>query len=173
MLYAPIETAIKITAEEQAILQNKTVGIVGLSVGQSIALTLAMERSCGELRLADFDTAELSNLNRIRTGISSLGLRKTVIAAREIAEIDPFLKVKIFSEGLTQENIDVFFDDGKKIDLLVEVCDGLDVKVISRFKARSMGIPVVMDTNDRGMLDVERFDLEPETPDPAWACRGP
>lgn len=154
----------KITAEEQDILQNKTVGIVGLSVGQSIALTLAMERSCGELRLADFDTAELSNLNRIRTGTSSLGLAKTVIAAREIAEIDPFLKVKIFSGGLTRDNIDVFFDDGKQIDLLVEVCDGLDVKIISRFKARSMGIPVVMDTNDRGMLDVERFDLEPDRP---------
>lgn len=154
----------KITAEEQEVLQNKTVGIVGLSVGQSIALTLAMERSCGELRLADFDTAELSNLNRIRTGTSSLGLQKTVIAAREIAEIDPFLKVKVFSEGLTRDNIDIFFDDGKKIDLLVEVCDGLDVKIISRFKARSLGIPVVMDTNDRGMLDVERFDLEPARP---------
>lgn len=154
----------KITDAEQEALQHRAVGIIGLSVGQSIALTMAMERTCGELRLADFDTAELSNLNRIRTGTSSLGLHKTVIAAREIAEIDPFLQVKIFSDGLTQHNIDTFFDDGRKIDLLVEVCDGLDIKIISRFKARSLGIPVIMDTNDRGMIDVERFDLEPERP---------
>lgn len=154
----------KITDAEQQALQTRIVGIVGLSVGQSIALTLAMERSCGELRLADFDTAELSNLNRIRTATYNLGLPKTIIAAREIAEIDPFLKVKIFSDGLTRDNIDTFFDDGKPLDLLVEVCDGLDIKIISRFKARSMGIPVVMDTNDRGMLDVERFDLEPDRP---------
>ena len=154
----------KITREEQQLLQSKKIGIVGLSVGQSIALTLAMERTCGELRLADFDTAELSNLNRLRTGIQNLGLQKTVIAAREIAEIDPFIKVRIFNDGLHKDNIDEFFTKGGKLDLFVEVCDGLDIKIESRFKARELQIPVVMDTNDRGMLDVERFDLEPNRP---------
>ncbi len=150
----------KITREEQALLKAKKIGIVGLSVGQSIALTMATERICGELRLADFDTAELSNLNRIRTGSHNLGLNKTVIAAREILEIDPFIKVIIFNEGLHTKNIDEFFTGGGKLDLFIEVCDGIDVKLESRFKARELQIPVVMDTNDRGMLDVERFDLE-------------
>ena len=154
----------KITNSEQALLNTKSIGVIGLSVGQSIALTMAMERVCGELRLADFDTAELSNLNRIRTGVHNLGLMKTVIAAREIAEIDPFLKVKIFNDGLTESNIDDFFTGDKNLDMLVEVCDGLNIKIVSRFKARQLGIPVVMDTNDRGMLDVERFDLEPDRP---------
>lgn len=154
----------KITLEEQQLLNTKKIGIVGLSVGQSIALTIAMERSCGELRLADFDTAELSNLNRLRTGIHNLGLNKTIIAAREIAEIDPFLKVKLFNDGLHKDNIDAFFKEGGNLDLFIEVCDGLDIKIESRFKARELGIPVVMDTNDRGMLDVERFDLEPDRP---------
>lgn len=152
----------KITKEEQEILKSKKIGIVGLSVGQSIALTMATERICGELRLADFDTAELSNLNRIRTGVYNLGVNKTVIAAREILEIDPYLNVIIFNEGLSKENIDAFFTKNGKLDLFIEVCDGLDIKIESRFKARELGIPVVMDTNDRGMLDIERFDLEPE-----------
>ena len=154
----------KITKEEQQRLSEKVIGVVGLSVGQSIALTLAMERVCGELRLADFDTAELSNLNRIRTGVHNLGINKTVIAAREILEIDPFIKVKIFEDGLNEGNLDAFFSDERNIDILVEVCDGLDMKITSRFKARNLKIPVIMDTNDRGMLDVERFDLEPDRP---------
>ncbi|MEJ7766703.1 MAG: Rv1355c family protein [Chitinophagaceae bacterium] len=154
----------KITRNEQNILLGKKIGIIGLSVGQSIALTLAMERTCGELRLADFDTVELSNLNRIRTGLHNLGLKKTVIAAREICEIDPYLRVKTFNNGLASDNIDEFFMAGGKLDLLVEVCDGLDIKIISRFKARELQVPVVMDTNDRGMLDVERYDLEPDRP---------
>jgi hypothetical protein len=154
----------KITAEEQELLRTKKIGIVGLSVGQSIALTMVMERICGEIRLADFDTAELSNLNRIRTGLHNLGLNKTVIAAREILEIDPFIKVKIFSDGITRQNIDEFFTGGGNLDLFVEVCDGMDIKIESRFKARELKIPVVMDTNDRGMMDVERFDLEPDRP---------
>ena len=152
----------KLTKAEQSLLNTKAIGIIGLSVGQSIALTIAMERICGELRLADFDTVELSNLNRIRTGLHNLGLRKTILAAREILEIDPYLKVKVYNEGITEGNIDDFFTGGRKLDLLVEVCDGLDIKIQSRFKARELQIPVVMDTNDRGMLDVERFDLEPD-----------
>lgn len=154
----------KITREEQTTLRNKKIGVVGLSVGQSIALTLVMERTCGEIRLADFDTAELSNLNRIRTSVHNLGLPKTIIAAREIAEIDPFITVKIFNDGLNASNMEEFFTGGGKLDMLVEVCDGLDIKIISRFKARELQIPVVMDTNDRGMLDVERFDLQPDRP---------
>lgn len=152
---------LKITKEEQKILSTKIIGIVGLSVGQSIALTIAIERVCGELRLADFDTVELSNLNRIRTPVYNLGLKKTIIVAREIAEIDPFIKIKIFNEGLISENIDEFFINDRTLDLLVEVCDGIDMKILSRYKARDLKIPVVMDTNDRGMLDIERFDIEP------------
>lgn len=153
----------KITREEQALLRSRKIGVIGLSVGQSIALTLAQERVCGELRLADFDTAELSNLNRIRTGVQNLGLRKTVIAAREISELDPYIKVSIFNDGLTKANIDEYFSGGSgKVDLVVEVCDGLDVKILARYKARALRIPVVMDTNDRGMMDIERFDLEPD-----------
>lgn len=154
----------KITKEEQNLLSTKKIGIVGLSVGQSIALTMAMERTCGELRLADFDTFELSNLNRLRTPLYNLGLNKAVIAAREISEIDPFIKVKIFKDGLNNDNLDAFFTEDGKLDLFIEVCDGLDIKIQSRYKAKELMIPVVMDTNDRGMLDVERFDLEPNRP---------
>ena len=154
----------KITAKEQEILSSKRIGIIGLSVGQSIALTLAMERGFGELRLTDFDTLELSNLNRIRSGVHNLGIPKVVITAREIAEMDPFLKVTCFFNGLTEENMDSFFTGNGKLYLLVDECDGLDIKILARFKARELRIPVIMDTSDRGMLDVERFDLEPERP---------
>ncbi|HYG14778.1 MAG TPA: Rv1355c family protein, partial [Bacteroidia bacterium] len=154
----------KITREERDFLTTKKIGIIGLSVGQSIALSLAMERSFGELRLADFDELELSNLNRIRTPLHNMGLKKVTAVAREIAELDPFIKVTCFEEGLTEENIDTFFTAGGKLDILVDECDGLDMKIVSRVKAKALGIPVVMDTSDRGMLDVERFDLEPDRP---------
>lgn len=153
-----------ITDEEQRTLANKKIGIIGLSVGQSVALTLALERGCGELRLADFDTLELSNLNRVRTGVHNLGVKKSVVAAREIAEIDPYLKVVLYNEGVQDENIDDFFTKGGNLDLLIEECDSLEVKIKSRIKAKQLKIPVLMDTSDRGMIDIERFDEEPDRP---------
>jgi tRNA A37 threonylcarbamoyladenosine dehydratase len=151
----------KITREERDMLALKKIGVIGLSVGQSVAITLAMERICGELRLADFDILELTNLNRIRTGIHNLGLAKVYSVAREIAEIDPFIQVKCFPEGITEANMNDFFTAGGNLDLLVEESDGFDIKILSRYKARELKIPVIMEASDRCMVDVERFDLEP------------
>jgi len=154
----------KITREEQAVLATKKVGVIGLSVGQSVSLTMALERSFGEIRLADFDTLELSNLNRIRSGVHEMGSPKVINTAREIAELDPFLKVTIFTEGTTKANLHSFFTHGGKLDVLIEECDSVDIKILARQKAKELRIPVVMDMSDRGCLDVERFDLEPERP---------
>jgi nitroreductase len=154
----------KITAEEQRVLGTKKVGIVGLSVGQSVALTMAIERSMGEIRLADFDTLGLSNLNRLRAGLHNVGVPKVYLTAREIAEIDPFLVVKCYPDGIAQDTIDDFLLSGGPLDLLIDECDSLDIKVWLRHHARHHRIPVLMETSDRGLIDVERFDLEPERP---------
>jgi len=156
----------KITHGELAVLREKKIGIIGLSVGQSIALTIATERICSEMHLADFDNIELANMNRLSfSNLYNLGAAKVIITAQKIAELDPYLKVTCFAEGITESNIDAFMGDGPdKLDILVEECDGLEVKILSRIKAKEKGIPVVMDTNDKGMLDIERFDLEPDRP---------
>ncbi|MEX2589611.1 MAG: ThiF family adenylyltransferase, partial [Chitinophagales bacterium] len=144
----------KIMPEEREILAKKKIGVLGLSVGQSVAIALSMERSYGELRIADFDILELSNLNRIRSGVQDLGLLKTISTARQIAEIDPFLNVKCFHEGITEENIESFFLDGGKLDIVLDECDGLDIKILARKKAKELKVPVIMETSDRGMLDI-------------------
>jgi molybdopterin/thiamine biosynthesis adenylyltransferase len=154
----------KITDEEEEILSKKIVGVVGLSVGQAVCVTMALERSFGELRMADFDELEITNMNRLRTAVYNMGLKKTVQVARDIAEIDPFLKVNIFSDGLTKENMDEFFTKGGKLDLVIDECDGLDMKILLRHKAKELGVPVLMEASDRGTVDVERFDLEPDRP---------
>jgi molybdopterin/thiamine biosynthesis adenylyltransferase len=154
----------KITLEDQQRLRHKTVGIIGLSVGQSVATAIAMERIAGTIKIADFDVLELSNLNRIRTGVMNLGVPKCIAVAREIAEIDPFLKVEIFPEGINASNVEDFVCGEKKLDLLIEEADSMEVKLLSRKVARKHKIPVVMDTSDLLLMDIERFDLEENRP---------
>lgn len=154
----------KITSEEQALLATKKVGVIGLSVGQSVCMAMAMERSFGELRIADFDTLDLSNLNRIRSSTYALGHAKTVNVAREVAELDPFLRVVVFPNGATKENLNDFLTGSGALDVLIEECDSVDIKLRARQQAREHRIPVIMDTSDRGMIDIERFDLEPTRP---------
>ena len=151
----------KLTRAEQARQRTVRVGVVGLSAGHSIAHVLAMEGLVGELRLADFDTVELSNLNRIPASVLDLGINKALVAARRIAEIDPYLRVVVQPEGVTKENLGAFLDG---LDLVIEECDSLDMKFLVREMARELRIPVLMETSDRGVLDVERFDVEPDRP---------
>ncbi|WP_181774496.1 ThiF family adenylyltransferase [Amycolatopsis pittospori] len=155
----------KVDRPEQRRLLGKRIGIIGLSVGNSAALTFALEGIGGAYKLADFDDFSLSNLNRLRAGIHELGVNKAVLSARQMFEIDPYLDIEIHRGGLTEDNIEAFFVGGQgSIDLLIEECDTPWVKVAAREYARDLRLPVVMDCNDRGMLDVERFDLEPDRP---------
>jgi molybdopterin/thiamine biosynthesis adenylyltransferase len=154
----------KITESEQHTLYQKKVGVIGLSVGQSVSLTMAMERTFGELRIADFDDLEITNLNRLRSGIHNMGLLKTVLVAREIAEIDPYLKVTCFHDGITEENIEAFLTANGKLDVLIDECDSVDIKIKCRIAAKKHQIPVLMEASDRATIDIERFDLEPERP---------
>ena len=107
----------KITRDEQARLAGLCIGIVGLSAGHAIAHTLALEGLAGELRLADFDTLELSNMNRIPATLLDLGVNKAVATARRIAELDPYLEVTVQQEGITTENIASFLHG---LDLVIE-----------------------------------------------------
>ncbi|MDT7795247.1 MAG: hypothetical protein QOD59_4688 [Mycobacterium sp.] len=150
-----------ITATELELLGRLRIGIVGLSVGHAIAYTLAAQGLCGELRLTDFDDLELSNLNRVPATVFDLGVNKAVVCARRIAELDPYLPVTVMPAGITAETVDDFLDG---LDIVIEECDSLDAKVLVREVARARRLPVLMATSDRGLLDVERFDIEPSRP---------
>ncbi|MFD8570802.1 ThiF family adenylyltransferase [Streptomyces sp. NPDC059639] len=155
----------KITTAQQEHLRNRRIGVVGLSVGNSAALTCAMEGVGGSFRLADFDEIGLSNLNRLRAGVHDLGVAKSVLCARQMYETDPYLDIELWPEGLTEDTVGAFVGAGEQaLDLLVEECDTPWVKTAVREHARAHRVPVLMDANDRGLLDVERFDLEPGRP---------
>jgi len=150
----------KITSEEQDLLASKCVGVAGLSVGSALAMTLVMERTCGKLKLTDFDVLELSNLNRIQTGVHHLGVPKAVAIARAIAEVDPYFEVELFPDGFTAGNAEAFMEG---LDFVCDACDQVRAKANLRWHAKANGIPLIMETSDRGMIDIERYD-EADTP---------
>ena len=155
----------RITAEEQDKLRRLKIGIVGLSVGMSTAMTLVMEGVGDTFVLADFDHLSLSNLNRVRTGIHNIGLNKAYLTAREIFEINPYANLVIYPEGINDDNLSSFLGlDDDRLGLLIEECDDLYIKIRLREEARLRGIPVLMETTERGMLDIERYDREPQSP---------
>ena len=149
----------KITMEEQDRASTTTVGVVGLSVGHAVAHTLALEGLAGTLRLADLDELDLGNLNRVPATVLDIGVNKAVVAARRIAEIDPYVRVEILPAAVDSTTVEAFLDG---LDVVVEECDSFAAKILVREHARDLRIPVLCETSDGGVLDVERFDDEPD-----------
>lgn len=150
----------KITSQEQVKLFEKKVGIIGLSVGNSVLMPLVLEGVSRHFKIADFDTIDLSNLNRINSSLLNLGLKKTISSARACFELDPYLTIEMFPEGITPSNIERFLLEHSPLDLVIDECDSGDIKLLTRIVCRKHMIPVIMETSDRGILDVERFDRD-------------
>ncbi|MGB9609153.1 MAG: ThiF family adenylyltransferase [Minisyncoccia bacterium] len=154
-----------LTYEEQNKFYNAKIGIAGLSVGSHAALTLAMVGASKYMKIADNDVISLSNLNRIRYPLKSIGQNKALFAASQIYEMNPYANIKIYSDGLNEKNIEEFLLR-PKIDVLVEEMDNLYLKIKIREIAKKHRIPVIMATDhgDNILVDIERYDLKPNYP---------
>ncbi len=149
-----------ITSDEENILKKAKIGIAGLNVGNPGAVCLVLEGIGESIKLADFDSLSVSNLNRFRAGLPDIGINKAILSARQMLEINPFLNLEIYEDGITPANMDTFLNS-PKIDILVEETDNLKLKIQIRRLAKKLQIPVLMVTGNGEdiIVDVERYDL--------------
>lgn len=155
-----------ISIDEQKSLRDFNVGIVGLSVGSNIATGLAYQGISNNLKLAEFDSLETTNLNRIKASIKDLDRKKIDITAEQIYEINPYANLQLYDDGLTKENLSDFLEKDFTPNLIFEIIDNFEMKILLRLKARDLGIPVIMMANlgDGVLVDIERFDLNKKLP---------
>jgi hypothetical protein len=153
--------------EEQRAWSCALIGIAGLSVGASVLATCSLT-GARRFRLAERDSLGPTNMNRLAGSVCDLGEPKLTLAVRRTLETDPYSEVEQFSEGYGPQLADTFFGSGEneRLTVLVEEMDDLALKVDIRFRARAAHVPVVMvtDNGDNAILDVERFDLDPDYP---------
>lgn len=151
-----------ITVREQEKLYSATVGIVGLSIGNTMALSLAHTGIGGVLKLAEYDTLETTNLNRIRARLDQVGAPKLTVTTEQIYEINPYARLELYPMGLNKENVDEYVNTDPPPRLILEAIDDFEMKIRLRLAARKAQIPVIMVTNlgDNILIDVERYDKD-------------
>ncbi len=152
-----------ITVSEQKKLLDFSVASFGMSVGSAGALALGITGISRRSKLIDGAVISGSNLNRIMTGIASVGKGKADIIGRQLYEMNPYSEISYFDKAKV-DNINEIFNKPWSVDLVIDEIDSIDMKVRIRHEAKKQKIPVLMATElgDTVMLDVERYDLEPE-----------
>ena len=100
--------------------------IIGLGgLGSPVALYLAAS-GVGSLTLADFDSVDLSNLQRqIIHTTASIGEPKTVSPKRKIHEVNPDIEVRLIQERMSLETLE---DEVTLADIVVDCTDNFEVR---------------------------------------------
>jgi molybdopterin/thiamine biosynthesis adenylyltransferase len=154
------------TREEQALLRRSRVAVCGLSVGGSCVTTLAAE-GVRSFYVTDFDQLALSNLNRVPSSLTNIGVDKTDIVAQKVWDVDPFARVDTEPRGFNRETMAGMFEPGNMPDVVVDAVDSMQAKIEMREACREHGVPLVwlIDMGD-GVVQIgtERYDLDRNYP---------
>lgn len=115
------------------------VAIAGVGgVGGTYATSLA-RLGIGNFTIADLDTFEIANINRQEaSGVDTFGKPKTEVIAAGIKNINPFITVTTFDQGIGPENIKAFLEGA---DLVLDGIDffNLDARRLLFREARAAG----------------------------------
>lgn len=103
------------------------IGIAGAGgLGSNVAVNL-VRSGITEIKIADFDTIEQSNLNRQFYFKDQIGQTKVNALFENLKRINPELKLQIIQRKLDSENIGDIFSD---CDIIVEAFDKKEYKKI-------------------------------------------
>ncbi len=106
-------------------LCNGNVAIAGLGgLGSNVAITLA-RIGVGHLHIIDFDTVDITNLNRQQYFLEHIGMYKTEALKQQIFNINPYIDVNIDCVKVTEQNIKQLF---YKDDIICEAFDVAEAK---------------------------------------------
>jgi molybdopterin/thiamine biosynthesis adenylyltransferase len=119
-----------ISESEREILRSKRVAIAGLGGVGGLHFITLVRLGVTKFNVAELDQVELANFNRqVCASVSTLGKDKIEVMRDLGLDINPELDLKLFPQGVTEENIEDFLHD---VDLYVDGIDFFELDIRRR-----------------------------------------
>lgn len=133
-----------VSNSEQDILSKSTVALAGCGGDGGMVAEALTRFGIGRIYLADPDIFEIRNINR-QYGCTeeTIGSNKAAVIAKELNKINKDLEIKIFPEGINDQNINIFLEDVQVVVDEIDI-DKTDVSVTLNDHARKKGIFTIM-----------------------------
>lgn len=142
-------------------LKNSHVIIFGLGGVGGFTVEALVRAGVGEITVVDFDTVDITNLNRqIIATHDTIGRDKAKLIEERALSINPDIKVNAIREKFSAETVDLFFKDKNytyavdAIDLvtckldLIKVCKEKNIPVISSMGTGNKLNPTMLEVTD-------------------------
>ena len=157
----------EIDAEGQSRLANATVIIIGLGgLGSAASIYLAAA-GIGHLVLVDFDTVDLSNLQRqIVHTTADIGRLKVESASDRLLALNPDLKLTLINRVLTETELT---DLMQGVDIVIDATDNFDTRFALNRASVQTRTPLVSAAAIRFEAQVSVFDPR-NAESPCYRC---
>lgn len=145
------ETGLKILAQSKVLIFG--VGGVGSYTVEALA-----RAGVGQLVLVDFDTVDVTNINRQLPALfSTVGSYKVDVLKTRIADINREAQVTVYKEKVVPENVRIFFQENPSY--VVDAIDLVKGKVAIIETAIALGIPFISALGAGNRLDPTKLKL--------------
>jgi predicted ThiF/HesA family dinucleotide-utilizing enzyme len=129
------------TPKERKLLKEAKVGIIGVGGTGGIASEQLVRSGVGNITLVDPDIFELSNINRQHfCTISTIGMKKTEAGKRRLLDVNPFLNIKTYPEGISKNNAKEIVKD---LDVIIDASDNKSAHYPLHRFAKKFKVPII------------------------------
>ena len=137
-------------------LSRYHVAVFGLGGVGSYTAEALVRAGVGELTVIDNDEVAITNINRQLYALSStVGMKKTQVAAARIKDINPDCKVNIIDGFYLEENSADFFEN--RYDYMADAVDTVQAKLSLAVESQRRGIPLISCMGTGNKLDPTLF----------------
>lgn len=133
-------------------LKKSRVVVCGLGAVGSYAVEALARAGVGTIRIVDYDVFDESNINRQLFALdSTIGIKKTEIAAKRIRDINPDCSIEVFDSFIDELSTPSIIEGNP--DVLIDAIDSLSAKVYLIADAYRANINVVTSMGAAGKFD--------------------
>lgn len=142
-----------------ASLSKAHVAVFGIGGVGSFAAEAIARSGVGAMTLVDFDTIDISNLNRqLPALMDTVGQSKVEVMAKRIFAIHPQIRLHVLNKKFLPENCDEFFE-GMAFDYVVDAIDIITSKLCLIEQCKTKGIPIISSMGMGNKVDPTRITI--------------
>jgi hypothetical protein len=129
------------TQKEREMIKNAKVCVIGVGGTGGIASEQLVRSGVGNITLVDPDIFELSNINRQHfCTLSTIGMKKVIAGEKRLLDVNPFLQIDTFEEGINKENAREII---KGANIIIDASDNKSAHYPLHRVAKELKIPII------------------------------
>lgn len=151
-------TELLVGAEGIAKLKNAHVAVAGVGgVGSYVAEAL-VRTGVGAVTIIDFDTIDVTNINRqIHALHSTIGKSKVAVMKERLLDINPEAVITAINSFITADNVPELLNE--EYDYIIDAVDNVTAKIALALYSRQKNIPFLSSMGTANKLDNTKFRI--------------